>query len=89
MEPPDGIAYNNYLSLLRQFFAGSSGGSDPTPTTTATPTSTGGNGNNGGGGGGGLAQHWGQCGGSGWTGPTQCVSPYTCQKVNEWYYQCQ
>ncbi|KAK4072943.1 CAZyme family GH74 [Trichoderma aggressivum f. europaeum] len=36
----------------------------------------------------GLAQHYAQCGGSGWTGPTQCVSPWTCQKQNDFYYQC-
>jgi xyloglucan-specific exo-beta-1,4-glucanase len=35
-----------------------------------------------------LAQRWGQCGGLSWTGPTQCVSPYTCQKQNPWYSQC-
>jgi cellulose 1,4-beta-cellobiosidase len=46
-------------------------------------------GGNNGGGGGGVAQQWAQCGGSGWTGPTQCASPYTCTEVNEWYYQCQ
>ncbi|KAL4893494.1 concanavalin A-like lectin/glucanase domain-containing protein [Aspergillus ambiguus] len=32
--------------------------------------------------------HWGQCGGQGWTGPTSCASPYTCQKQNDWYSQC-
>jgi endo-1,4-beta-xylanase len=31
---------------------------------------------------------WGQCGGIGWTGATSCQSPYTCQKLNDWYYQC-
>lgn len=31
----------------------------------------------------GLAQHYAQCGGLGWAGPTQCVSPYTCQKQND------
>ncbi|KAH8799460.1 alpha-galactosidase [Xylogone sp. PMI_703] len=36
----------------------------------------------------GVAQRYGQCGGSGWTGPTTCVSPYTCQVSNEWYSQC-
>ncbi|KAK3955585.1 hypothetical protein QBC32DRAFT_395354 [Pseudoneurospora amorphoporcata] len=35
-----------------------------------------------------LAQHWAQCGGIGWTGPTACVSPYTCQKQNDYYSQC-
>ncbi|KAF8657151.1 hypothetical protein AX16_002265 [Volvariella volvacea WC 439] len=31
---------------------------------------------------------YGQCGGSGWTGPTTCVSGYVCQYQNEWYSQC-
>ncbi|KAI0395689.1 carbohydrate-binding module family 1 [Xylariaceae sp. FL0594] len=29
-----------------------------------------------------------QCGGKGWTGPTTCVSGYTCVVSNEWYSQC-
>jgi cellulase len=32
--------------------------------------------------------HYGQCGGNGWTGPTQCQSPYSCKKQNDWYSQC-
>jgi len=51
----------------------------PATTTTAnppTPTT------------GGQANRWEQCGGSGWTGATRCVSPWTCQVVNEWYHQC-
>ncbi|KAK6497038.1 hypothetical protein TWF481_002016 [Arthrobotrys musiformis] len=36
----------------------------------------------------GQAQPWGQCGGSGWTGPTACVSGWCCQPSNEWYSQC-
>ena len=35
-----------------------------------------------------LAGKWGQCGGMGWTGPTQCVSGSTCQLQNPWYSQC-
>ncbi|KAF6816049.1 endoglucanase B [Colletotrichum plurivorum] len=31
---------------------------------------------------------YGQCGGSGWTGPTTCVAGWTCQKQNDWYSQC-
>jgi xyloglucan-specific endo-beta-1,4-glucanase len=31
---------------------------------------------------------WGQCGGTGWSGPTTCVSGYTCQRENDWYFQC-
>ncbi|KAH8673717.1 family 10 glycosyl hydrolase [Xylariales sp. PMI_506] len=44
-------------------------------TSSATSTTTG-------------AAHWGQCGGIGWTGPTTCVSPYTCTYENDYYYQC-
>ncbi|KAL2817067.1 1,4-beta-D-glucan cellobiohydrolase B [Aspergillus cavernicola] len=47
-------------------------------TTTSAPTSTST----------GLAQHWEQCGGSSWTGPTQCVSPWTCTASSQWYSQC-
>jgi xyloglucan-specific endo-beta-1,4-glucanase len=47
---------------------------------------------NGGGGGttpppGNCAPMWGQCGGSGWTGPTCCASG-TCTASNQWYSQC-
>ncbi|KAF3181706.1 hypothetical protein EYR41_007659 [Orbilia oligospora] len=38
--------------------------------------------------GGALQNQWGQCGGIGWTGPTACVSPYTCQVGNPYYSQC-
>ena len=31
---------------------------------------------------------YGQCGGSGWSGQTTCVSGYTCTVNNEWYSQC-
>ncbi|KAL5363677.1 glycoside hydrolase superfamily [Aspergillus floccosus] len=31
---------------------------------------------------------WGQCGGQGWVGPTQCEPPSTCQIQNQWYSQC-
>ncbi|KAH6897958.1 endoglucanase II [Coprinopsis sp. MPI-PUGE-AT-0042] len=51
-------------------------GSNPPPTTTQPST-------------GGPAQtQWGQCGGIGWTGPTTCVSPYTCKANNDYYHQC-
>ncbi|KAG8782482.1 hypothetical protein FRC12_020772 [Ceratobasidium sp. 428] len=45
------------------------------PTTTAAPPSGG-------------AAHYAQCGGIGWTGATTCQSPYTCNKVNDYYFQC-
>ncbi|KAG8166310.1 hypothetical protein KVR01_001999 [Diaporthe batatas] len=31
---------------------------------------------------------YGQCGGSGWTGATSCVSGASCVASNEWYSQC-
>ncbi|KAJ6256802.1 hypothetical protein Dda_8670 [Drechslerella dactyloides] len=34
------------------------------------------------------APAYGQCGGQGWTGPTTCVSGWTCQYSNDWYSQC-
>lgn len=35
-----------------------------------------------------VAQEYGQCGGSGWTGPTTCASPYVCVYSNAYYSQC-
>ncbi|KAL5389798.1 hypothetical protein DPSP01_002288 [Paraphaeosphaeria sporulosa] len=37
---------------------------------------------------GGTVPKWGQCGGIGWTGPTQCVAGTTCTKGNDYYSQC-
>jgi cellulose 1,4-beta-cellobiosidase len=37
---------------------------------------------------GGTAQHWAQCGGIGYAGPTVCASPYTCQVSNPYFSQC-
>jgi cellulose 1,4-beta-cellobiosidase len=51
-------------------------------TTTSKPATTSASG------GGTGAAHWAQCGGQGWTGATTCVSPYTCTKLNDWYFQC-
>lgn len=45
-------------------------------TTTTTPVS-------------GAGQtHWGQCGGSGYSGPTSCDAPYACTTLNPYYAQC-
>ncbi|KAJ5453452.1 Endoglucanase-5 [Penicillium daleae] len=44
--------------------------------TTTTATSTG------------TQTIYGQCGGSGWTGPTACASGSTCKEQNQWYSQC-
>lgn len=31
---------------------------------------------------------WAQCGGNNFSGPTTCVSGYTCVYQNDWYSQC-
>lgn len=36
----------------------------------------------------GTVQHWGQCGGKEYTGPTACVSGTTCKVQNDYYSQC-
>lgn len=35
-----------------------------------------------------CSPRWGQCGGSGWSGPTCCEAGSTCQAQNQWYSQC-
>ncbi|KAK4149097.1 carbohydrate esterase [Chaetomidium leptoderma] len=64
---------------------GGGGGGGGTPTSSSTPQPTGGNG--GGNGGGNCSALYGQCGGSGWNGPT-CCSQGTCKASNQWYSQC-
>ncbi|RVD90391.1 uncharacterized protein DFL_001357 [Arthrobotrys flagrans] len=51
-----------------------------TTTTTAQTTTTAAGGQ--------AQQKWGQCGGVGWTGPTNCVEGSTCQVLNPYYSQC-
>jgi hypothetical protein len=67
---------------------GGSGGSSttsarPPATSTSTPPPT----STGGGGSGPCASLYGQCGGSGYTGPT-CCSSGTCKKSSDFYSQC-
>jgi chitinase len=57
-----------------------------TPTTTlvtVTRTSSAGGAPTGS-----AVPQWGQCGGKGYTGPTQCQAPYTCKYVTEYWSQC-
>lgn len=62
------------------------GSSTPPPTvttttksaTTATPPPSGD-----------LVPQWGQCGGKGWTGSTQCQPPYKCVYGGEYWSSCQ
>ena len=55
---------------------GGSGTTGTSTTSSATTTSTG------------TAGEYAQCGGIGYTGPTVCVSPYTCEYSNPYYSQC-
>ncbi|KAJ7057028.1 endo-1,4-B-xylanase A [Mycena amicta] len=34
------------------------------------------------------SQEWGQCGGTGWTGPTTCLAADTCVVLNPFFFQC-
>ncbi|KAF8158210.1 glycoside hydrolase family 61 protein I [Crassisporium funariophilum] len=52
----------------------SSSSATPVPTTAAPSAGT--------------AAHYAQCGGTGYTGPTACVSPFTCTKSSDYYSQC-
>jgi len=45
------------------------------PSTTAPPS-------------GNAQTKYGQCGGSGWTGPTACAAGSSCSVLNPWYAQC-
>ncbi|KAK0106563.1 1 carbohydrate esterase [Cadophora gregata f. sp. sojae] len=64
--------------------AGTGGGNTPTTTAATTPTGTTAPGT----GSGPVAQKYAQCGGSGWTGATTCVSGSTCKVQSQWYAQC-
>ncbi|EMD41812.1 glycoside hydrolase family 74 protein [Gelatoporia subvermispora B] len=48
--------------------------SAPSSAPSSTPTS--------------VASQWGQCGGTGWAGPTACASGSTCTVQNPYYSQC-
>ncbi|KAI0026021.1 family 74 glycoside hydrolase [Xylariomycetidae sp. FL0641] len=50
-------------------------------TTTSAPTTTSSTG-------GAVASHYAQCGGSGYSGPTECEDPYECTYQNDYYSQC-
>ncbi|KAJ5560740.1 hypothetical protein N7535_008937 [Penicillium sp. DV-2018c] len=89
-EPPSGTGYNYYMNTLKKYFPASTGSggttttTKPTSTTTTSTTQT----TTASGGGTTGAGHYDQCGGMTWTGATTCVSPYTCQKQNDYYSQC-
>jgi hypothetical protein len=78
-----GIAYNKWTNNPAPYYMPGptvwSGSGSTNPTNPTNP----GDGGSGGSG----APLWGQCGGSGWTGPTTCAQG-TCKATNEWYSQC-
>ncbi|TCD66503.1 CENP-B protein 1 [Steccherinum ochraceum] len=67
-------------------FSGGSGSPPPTNPTTppTTPPSTPTNPNPPSA----TQTHYGQCGGTGYSGPTVCASGTSCQKLNDYYSQC-
>ncbi|KAJ5715558.1 Glycoside hydrolase superfamily [Penicillium malachiteum] len=69
-------AYTGILTAL-----GGTATSTSTATSTTTTTSSGSSSTS-------VAQKYGQCGGSGWTGATTCISGTTCTYSNDWYSQC-
>ncbi|KAL3475565.1 glycoside hydrolase superfamily [Aspergillus californicus] len=90
LEPTAGVAYGAYMDILSPYFVGGDGGSTSTSSsttattlTTTTSTTTGATATSTA-----TAGHWEQCGGSSWTGPTVCASPWTCQVSSVWYSQC-
>lgn len=78
------VTYSNikFGPIGSTFSGSSSGGSSPsnppTTTTTSGPAAPSG--------GAGTVAQWGQCGGTGYSGDTACVSPYTCHKINDCAY---
>lgn len=54
--------------------------STTTTTTTASTTTTAPSES--------TVPQWGQCGGIGYNGPTQCTPPYKCVYLGEWWSHC-
>lgn len=88
IESSDASAYVIYSNIrvgaINSTYTGTSSSSTSTTATTlktSTTSSTGSSST-------GTAAHWAQCGGIGYTGPTTCVSPYTCTYSNAYYSQC-
>jgi cellulase len=61
----------------------SSHSNQPPPSTTTTTSKTTTSSASGA-----TQTEYGQCGGTGYTGPTVCAAPYTCQVSNQYYSQC-
>jgi chitinase len=61
----------------------------PTTTTTTLRTTTSTTSSSSSTSSGSLVAQWGQCGGEGYTGPTQCQPPYKCVFGGQWWSSCQ
>jgi len=82
----DKVVFSNIkFGDINSTFTGSTSGTPPptNPTTVLPPPSTPTTPTNGA-----TQTHYGQCGGIGYTGPTVCASPYTCDESNAYYSQC-
>nr|Q9P8P3.1 RecName: Full=Exoglucanase 1; AltName: Full=1,4-beta-cellobiohydrolase; AltName: Full=Cellobiohydrolase 7A; Short=Cel7A; AltName: Full=Exocellobiohydrolase I; Short=CBHI; AltName: Full=Exoglucanase I; Flags: Precursor [Trichoderma harzianum]AAF36391.1 cellobiohydrolase [Trichoderma harzianum] len=80
--PNSKVIYSNIRFGPIGSTGGNTGSNPPgTSTTRAPPSSTGSSPTA-------TQTHYGQCGGTGWTGPTRCASGYTCQVLNPFYSQC-
>jgi cellulose 1,4-beta-cellobiosidase len=81
------VTYSNikWGAINSTFSAGSV--TPPSGTTSTTSTTTGSQPTTSASNPGGGASKWGQCGGTGWTGPTSCISS-TCTVLNPYYSQC-
>lgn len=86
IESSDSSAYVVYSNIKvgainSTFSAGTTTGGTTTTLKTSTTSPSGSSST-------GTAAHYAQCGGTGYTGPTTCASPYTCTYSNPWYSQC-
>lgn len=74
--PSDSTENSVQANIVAAGYSTSPGSHTTTTVTTTKPVS-----------GAGQTQ-WGQCGGSAYSGPTSCDSPYTCTTINPYYAQC-
>lgn len=79
------VVYSNIrFGPINSTYTGSTSGSGGSTTTLSTSTRTSSATSSTGT----AAAAYGQCGGTGWTGSTTCVSGYTCTYSNAYYSQC-
>ncbi|KAL7946388.1 family 5 carbohydrate esterase [Trichoderma barbatum] len=69
------------LAFINSKLSSTGGGGTGTPSSTPSVSRTGSSP-------GATQTHYGQCGGIGYNGPTQCASGFTCQVLNSYYSQC-